>query len=771
MAKRVPKTRSRKKAPTLPGFTANESPMHVWVNRNTCVVRDGEWRRIVFHGTQAAAWRVGQTAIRNALLVQMANEPHVVLEDLARAFELSSEAVRLIRRKAESEGLLAVMLPTPRDTGAIAPEVVERMEKLFEQGKTGAEIIKALGGRVSQGTVSKYRRRWKARKPQAAEPEPQQQSLTLPTITVAAAPVASERPVPTELELAPEAGEIRKPREESEYRSRESAPGTAEAERVGAKRQLEERLPRSRRGVQHAGVWLLTAMAGSLGLFESAAKLQPADGSPQPLRLALDAVLAALGIGEGCVEGVRRLATSSGASLLLASAMPSATWVRRRLGAVAGQAEQFHGDLSRRLFEAARNEAEPDRPVVFYVDNHTREFTGEPQLTRHWKMQKDRTVPGTTDYWIHDSHGRPITALAAPQQGSMVQYLPRCARVIRAALGKESRALVAFDRGGAFPTAMAELKGLTEGPVDFLTYERAPFPLHGREYFERHGQAVELGDEEDKPQRVLVLDGGTYLGEGRGRVRRLSLLLPDDAQINLLTSSTEDAVWLARTLFARWGQENAFKYGKERWGFDQLDSRQVEAYPDGTIIPNPCRRNLERSRDRAVQREGKLRCKLARTRADAPERAELKAKVAETMSVLADVRAALRQTPQHIAIEETRLAGKLVHHRREYKLLVDTVRVAAMAAEDRLSARLRPYLATEAESKQVLQNAFKAVGNIQVANSHITIALDPSGNRAELRAIRKLFDEINHEAISHPADPLHRPLRFRLQAVVSSQGA
>jgi hypothetical protein len=36
------------------------------------------------------------------LLVQMAKEPHVVLEDLARAFELSSEAVRLIRRKAES---------------------------------------------------------------------------------------------------------------------------------------------------------------------------------------------------------------------------------------------------------------------------------------------------------------------------------------------------------------------------------------------------------------------------------------------------------------------------------------------------------------------------------------------------------------------------------------------------------------------------------------------------------------------------------------------
>ncbi|HEY3449916.1 MAG TPA: hypothetical protein VGK67_26420, partial [Myxococcales bacterium] len=300
---------------------------------------------------------------------------------------------------------------------------------------------------------------------------------------------------------------------------------------------------------------------------------------------------------------------------------------------------------------------------------------------------------------------------------------------------------------------------------------RAPFPLHGREHFERHGTVLELTEEDGEVQRVVVLDRGTNLGKGRGRVRRLSLLMPDDAQLNLLSSSTEDAVWLAQMLFARWNQENAFKYGGERWGFDQLDSRQVEAYPDGTIIPNPYRRNLERSRDRALQREGKLRCKVARAKAGSPDRIALKAEIAETMSLLADIKVGLSQTPHHIAIEETYLAGKLVRHLPEYKLLVDTVRVAALTAEDHLAGRLRHYLAAETESKRVLQNLFKAVGNIQVAKSHITIALDPSGNRAELRAIEKLLAEINREGLSHPADPLHRPLRFRLQMAPSPQGA
>jgi hypothetical protein len=62
--------------------------------------------------------------------------------------------------------------------------------------------------------------------------QPEQRRLALPTMTVATVPPAPEpeRPAPTASE--PETGEIRRPREESEYRSREIAPETAETEGV-----------------------------------------------------------------------------------------------------------------------------------------------------------------------------------------------------------------------------------------------------------------------------------------------------------------------------------------------------------------------------------------------------------------------------------------------------------------------------------------------------------------------------------------------------------
>jgi hypothetical protein len=761
MAKREPKTRSRKKAPTLPGFAANEKPTHIWVNRDTCVVRDGEWRRIVFHGTQAAVWRVGETAIRNALLVQMAKEPRVVLEDLARAFELTSEAVRLIRRKAETEGLLAVMLPTPRDAGATAREVVEWMEKLFEQGKGVEEVLKALKGKVKRTTVSKYRKQWSARC-QASPAMQQQQSLALPTVTVTPPPTPQAE---TERLATEPAGEIRKPREESEYRSaplRENAPETASIERTGAKVCIEESAPRSRRSVQHLGAWLLVAMVESLGLHDdSRALLSPKSG--RPLRIALDALISALAIGEGCVEGVRRLATRTCATLLLASAAPSATWIRRALGSVAETAEGFHERFAANLIRAAHAAAEPDRPVVFYVDNHTREYTGEQELTWHWKMQDDRAVPGVTDYWIHDANGSPIAPVTAFQQSSLVAYLPPCAALIRGALGKEPPVLVVFDRGGAFPTAMVDLKTLPDGKVDFLTYERAPFPKHGREYFKRHGEKLELTDRDGKKESVLVIDGGKYLGNGRGRVRRICLLMPDDAQINLLTSSEEDVAWLARTLFARWRQENAFKFGADRWGFDQLDSRQVEPYAPGTLIPNPYRRNLVKSRDDAIEREGKLRCQIARLKAGDPERVELKAGLADVLETKDIVTKALYNSTEQIFIERTHLAGQLVHHRREYKLLVDTVRIGCANAEDRLARMLAEHLPRPAEAKRVIQNTLKASGNVCVTQGKITVSLDPSGNRSELQALRQLLKEVNALRLKHPGDPLRRRLSFALQ--------
>lgn len=782
----------------LPGIRLPSDPMQSWFSQNGCVVRSEGQFLVVVAGTVIGGWSEGETGSRNSLLVQLAMDPRVHLGKLSKSFGLSSETVRAIRRKYESFGLLAVMTPTVQDRHPLAPETVRRMESLFTQGKKGEEVVVALRGKACRASVSKYRRLWQEKRDEQlrqslVERTPEQVPLPLPVESAPVLPPGDCPPQPVTppasavagpIETlavgpkteAPELGAIRIQRDESDHRVsaivlREEAIETAEPEQQPPRKEasIGERMPRSGRGVANAGSWLLVAMVAKLGLYQDAQGLLPA--TKRSVRVALSALIGALAIGGGCVEGVRRLATRTAAILILSSAMPSATWVRRALGAVSGASEPFHTQFAARLINLANEETGIDFPVVFYVDNHTREYTGKQELAWHFKMQLDHAVPGVTDYWIHDAHGRPIAPITAFQQGSLTQFLPACARVIREALGKSRSVVVVIDRAGAFPKAMASLKNLLEGPVGFLTYERAPYRRHGRGYFEKHGEAIELENPRGEKYRVLVLDGGAHLGKGSGRVRRLQLLLPDDSQLNVLTSCKTSAAWLIRTLFARWLQENAFKYGGIRWGFDHLDGRQVVPYLPGTLIPNPNRRRLKRALSTAIIREAGVRRERAKLKAGDPHRDHLKREAKDARKTIALVKRALstRTTPEKLPIEQTELSGKLVHQPREYKLLIDTVRVACMYAEDQLAQMLACHLTLPREAKCVLKNIFKATGNIHVSDTAITVTVDPCANRSELRALQCLFGEIDRLKLTLPGDARHRALRFALQPALLPQ--
>ena len=677
------------------------------------------------------------------------------------------------------------------------------MEASFEEGRTIDEVRRELRCKVSRSIVGRVHKAWKdAAASRAPIAEPEQRMLpaveAIPTDagtkasgmdapastpaqateTEATAIAEQHAPeakgagaqgsaqVPQESSAAVPPPAIRAPRPVSERKSREleDEPPASE-EREGAPARIEERLPRSRRSVGNLGAWLLIALTAHMGLYAAALDLQAESALGRPLRVALDALVTALAIGQRTVEGVRRLATRSAGAGLLASSGPSATWVRRVLGGFAKVSEKLHQRLSADWIREADVRREGGHATVFYVDNHTRAYTGKHRLTWHWKMQIKRAVRGVTAYWLHDAEGRPVTWLPALQQGSLVQNLPLLAQRLRGVLGKAAELLLVFDRGGAFPTSMRDLRSLPEGEVKFLTYERGPYQKRGRVYFERHGTRVELPnpDEPDKPLRLWVLDAGMNLGQGRGRVRRLSVLMEDDNQVNILTSSTDDARWLIATMFNRWIQENAFKYGKERWGFDGLDGRQVSPYRDGTLIPNPYRRNLKRMRERSIEREAKLRRQMARLKPGDAKRPQIEARLHEEMDAQASLAASLQKSPEHIPIEQTHLRGKLVHHTDEYKRLIDTARIACARAESDMASRLRPHLSKPEEAKKVVENIFKAHGNIHVNDSSILISLDAAGNANELNAIRTALEEINALQLPHPGDPHRRPLRFTLQ--------
>jgi len=707
-------------------------PNERWFSSTGCVVHRGEERDVFVGGTLIGSFCMGDDGDRNAILIGLMADEAVRVGKVAAAFGLVPETLRLLRKLHEEEGLGAVVARRRGGSESkVTPKLRARMYSMFEAGLGASAVHRKLRGRLSHRTVSYAQAAWRA----GAQATP----AIIAESPIHAQTAMSLEPVDDAVHASPPTGA--------------DALGSAEEGAAEAEERIAALIPRAGRFVQHLGTWLMLASVAQLGLHRRADELRGDRVDDDALRIAIDSVVCALSVGEGCVEGVRRLATPSAPTLLRAERAPSATWTRRVLGRFADSlgAVCLHLGMSREYIEAARVKA-GDRPVVFYIDNHMRPYTGAHTVRRGWRMQDKRVRPGISEYYVHDEDGRPVLRIDVPSHDSLTSWLSPLARRLRGVLGPDVKILLAFDRAGAFAEQMASLR---EEGFEFVTYERKPFSLLSAAAFH---DTITLDGE-----TIQYSDARTNLGKARGRVRRIALRMPDGRQVNLVAVSEQDAPWLIGVMRGRWAQENAFKHGVERWGINQLDGRKVHPYPPDTIIPNPARRRLDRALRFARARDGEARRELASLASDHPRRARLEKKLADAIEQQRVLLALRPSTPKKAALADTELAGKLVKHASNYKTAIDTIRIACANAEADLAGELAPFLARPAEAKRALRNLLAAPGHVRLGKRTISVTLLPAANANELIAFERLLDVLSRANLTLPSDPLQRRLRFRSQ--------
>ena len=702
-----------------------EEKRTVWFGRFACVVHGDEAVEVFVSGLLIGSFAPSDVFTRNVLLVGLSSEPSIKKGALAVAFGVSDEHRRRICKIASEQGIQA--LPgkprggrVPKLKGSAKAKVL----KLFAEGHRPVQVFRDHGKRlgVSYTTILRLHQAWSAEKEDRSDKKPRQQAISRVTGGESAAPgLPSSEPAIDE---------------------------------VGEEEPVVAPL-RSGKHVQHLGGLLLVAIIASYGLYDAALKGWTESARWRDrLRMAFDAFILALGLRQKCVEGVRRLETPTGPLLLRTSHAPSESWVRRiikRYVDGTGMATKLHMRMTGFYLDSAR-EADDNVPVVFYVDNHMRPYTGKFTLRKGWRMQDKRSIPGVTDYYVHDEDGRPVCRVDAPGHDALTDFLSPLAALLRGGLAEGQRILLAFDRAGAYPNQMADLR---DAGVEFVTYERRPYPLLARTAFTEElklegGETVWIHEERLK-----------NLGQGRGRVRRICMLTEDGNQVNLLSVSKEPAWRLVEIITGRWVQENGFKHGKERWGLNQLDRRKRLPYEPGTIIPNPARRRLDFSIRISREREGELRNKLARLEKDEPLYDAVESKLEEQLIIQAELLSQRPNLPTHAPVEETELADELTYHDPHYKTVLDTIRIACLNAETDIADDLAEHMLKPAEAKKLLANIFASPGDLRVGKKTVTLHLKIAARKDEREAINKLFHTINARSLSLPGDPKSRPLRFK----------
>ena len=470
----------------LPKMELDPQPRRRWFRPVGCVEEreDGTFA-VYVGGSLIGCYATQSPAERDVLIVLVMQDPRAQPGEVAQAFRVSRATVRRARARARTGGLAAVTQGRKRGAPSKrTPALRRRVYRMFDQHMSVRAVERALKGKLSSFTLRSLREEWARERSVASGPaeqtpaEPPSPQLPLAVAANDTCTVASE---PEAVEAAQDGRS--EPTERETERMTEPVEEVAElaAEAARSEMSLEEAAGRCKGPmVQHAGTWIMLAMLQALGLY-AAARAAARGAVPQvALRLALDAVAIALSLGERCVQGVRRLATSSAALLLRSRGAISASWTRRILKCFAQQGSE--GLQLQMAHTYLQRGCRDDRRIVLYVDNHVRPYTGRHTLRKGWRMQDKRARPGTTDLYVHDEEGRPLLRIPVPSHDSLISRLRPIAEFVCAVFDDEVTPLLVFDRGGAFAE---ELAALRDDGVEFTTYERAPYPPLTASAFDR----------------------------------------------------------------------------------------------------------------------------------------------------------------------------------------------------------------------------------------------------------------------------------------------
>ena len=683
-------------------------------------------QRAVFLGDTAIhLYDAGDRGAEAAALALLARARVATDTELGEAFGCHRNTVARLERRLEQAGMAGVVPAKrgPKGPHKVTPAVMEVVNELSHLGSLHVTraIEQRTGVRLNRTYVSSLLKH-------VREAVAEQGALWHES-----EPALGSRPEPE-----PEGG--RPPAVEEPVQAREP-PAV---------------LPEQARG-RYLGAALYYPALQALGLLDAgAACFRLAGAACFGVRAVLLTLFFLSLVSKTTVEAAKHLRRWEFGPLVGAGRAPAVKTLRRKLGELIkqGQASRFGELLARRWVEQG-----VIATAYLYVDGHVKAYTGKRKLAECWNAQRRMPLPGLLTYFVNDQQGRPLLFITEEANASLAQVLPKVVAATRAVVG-ERRFTVIFDRGGYDGKLFTWLG--QEG-IDFITYQRGepglPVECFRRRECHFEGRRVRMRLAEDQ-----VRVGGS------GPWRRIVVRTRDGHQTPILTSLTAvAAAKIACLIFARWRQENFFKYSKEHHGLDQLLGYAWAEADGARLVPNPERKQVQRElrvkRQELQQRKAALGQVLL-DEADGSGRTRNGIKIAQhgavgqlrvlekAIDALLDRRAAL---PTHVPLAE---AGPRAVLRLEQKAIIDRIKLTAYNAEEWLLELLVRHYPNPHDVRALLRSFAELSGEIRTTPTGASITLDAPDLPLHRRALRGLCADLNQLGATFPGADL--PVRYEV---------
>lgn len=469
-----------------------------------------------------------------------------------------------------------------------------------------------------------------------------------------------------------------------------------------------------------------------------------------------------------------------------------------------GQSEIWLGNLSKQWMQQNSELA-----GVLYIDGHNDVYYGKKnKLPRHYISRLRLAMRATTDYWVCDKIGQPFFSISKSISGSMIdvikeEIVPRLENDVPNQPNEETlsndpflhKFMLVYDRECYSPDFMIDMWEKRIACCTYNKYVSDPWPETEfseyeveNEYGEKEtiqlaerATLLEGNETEDLPVPISVIEfeeneEGNKIKITKKRtkkkrqiwVREVRKIRDNGNQTSIITTNYKlSIVLIGIYMFARWCQENFFKYAMKNFGLDMIISYFLKDINDTDELVNPARRALEKQIRSKNTKLKHLEAKFG----DLHYNSELnerqfatfntkKAQLQEDISIyknqIAELKANRNEIPAKINYADLPDEEKFKGVYNERKQLVDTIKLIASRSEIALASIIKKHMAKPKEARALMEQFYKTNADLKAdyQKNILQVSLHRQATVREDIILTKLCEYLNETETIFPGSDL-----------------
>ena len=300
--------------------------------------------------------------------------------------------------------------------------------------------------------------------------------------------------------------------------------------------------------------------------------------------------------------------------------------------------------------------------------------------------------------------------------------------------------------------------------IAILTYHKFPKEDWRTEEFATHSVSLAGG----QTATMKLAERGTRLSNNLW-LREIRKLSDGGHQTPILTTNFQAPMTtLAASLFARWSQENFFRYMREHYSLDRLMEYGTESIPDAVSVVNPEWRKL----DSQIRSKTGPRYRLAAqfgalALSEDPSESELggfqqrngqlREEIQSLDLQIEQLKQRRKNTAHHIPVNALPEQDRFTRLRTERKHFIDTLKMIAYRAESSMASLLREHLARgDDDARALLRQIFQTAADLtpDLTANTLTVRLHHLTQAVHDQAIECLCADLNATQTVFPGTSL-----------------